>query len=453
MTTKVEARSIRRLAGMEDALLLRVAMDSGSGGGHSPLFKNGRFEYIPIPENKQSIESRRYETIPARWGGTLADYASHLAGDRPHFDPEFATYTYGDPNPKKRAQLRQLEEGDLLVFYAGLEDQEIGEARLYAIGFFTLDRTFDLEPMSEEERAEVLQRFPRNAHVKREEVTPESPRSGSHYPVIVKGKPEQSGLFDWPRPLAGRDQKTLRSFEKLTGFSGSLTRAGAARTTDNDDHSAIRLWLEKGAAALTDDESSLFSYVVATDSGFAPNPRHGYCTLATCKPKIRSAANVGDWVLGTAPVSTGEEEMVFLAQVDEKLTFNEYYRDERFEAKRPENDPSGDNIYYREDSNLVQVDDPPAHDSDDDRDHDTQTDAVLIGSLFWYFGGDGYEIPSRLRDELIHAYDSGGGAGHSREESLDEFSELLDMLQRRYRPGRHGKPRDGSRSESNVPDC
>ena len=43
----------------------------------------------------------------------------------------------------------------------------------------------------------------------------------------------------------------------------------------------------------------MFSYVVARDFGFAPNPFFGVCTLATCKPKIRAAAEVGDWIIGT----------------------------------------------------------------------------------------------------------------------------------------------------------
>ena len=30
----------------------------------------------------------------------------------------------------------------------------------------------------------------------------------------------------------------------------------------------------------------LYSYIVARDFGFAPNPFYGFCTLATCKPKI-----------------------------------------------------------------------------------------------------------------------------------------------------------------------
>lgn len=43
----------------------------------------------------------------------------------------------------------------------------------------------------------------------------------------------------------------------------------------------------------------LYSYVVARDYGFAPNPFYAACTLATCKPRIRKTAKPNDWVLGT----------------------------------------------------------------------------------------------------------------------------------------------------------
>jgi len=42
----------------------------------------------------------------------------------------------------------------------------------------------------------------------------------------------------------------------------------------------------------------LHTYVVRYDSGFAPNPFYGYCTLATCKPPIRKSAAVEDWIVG-----------------------------------------------------------------------------------------------------------------------------------------------------------
>ena len=49
----------------------------------------------------------------------------------------------------------------------------------------------------------------------------------------------------------------------------------------------------------------LYSYVVVSDHGFAPNPFHGYCTLANCKPRIRGSAQPGDWILGSASRAGG----------------------------------------------------------------------------------------------------------------------------------------------------
>ena len=51
----------------------------------------------------------------------------------------------------------------------------------------------------------------------------------------------------------------------------------------------------------------LFSYVVDHDTGYAPNPADGYCTLVQCKYRPKGAvkknivemAEVGDWILGT----------------------------------------------------------------------------------------------------------------------------------------------------------
>ena len=80
----------------------------------------------------------------------------------------------------------------------------------------------------------------------------------------------------------------------------------------------------------------LFSYVVARDYGFAPNPFYGYCTLATCKPEIRKVADVGDWDLGTGSKSHGSApHAVFAMLVTETLTFNGYWSDPRFRSKRP----------------------------------------------------------------------------------------------------------------------
>ena len=74
----------------------------------------------------------------------------------------------------------------------------------------------------------------------------------------------------------------------------------------------------------------LYSYIVANDTGFAPNPFHGYCTLATCKPRIRKTARVGDWIVGTGSKRNGKAGYaVYAMRVTEIMTFDEYWSDPR----------------------------------------------------------------------------------------------------------------------------
>ena len=101
----------------------------------------------------------------------------------------------------------------------------------------------------------------------------------------------------------------------------------------------------------------LYSYKMSHDNRFAPNPLFGVLTLATCKPQLRKNAKVGDWIAGWTlshiahtPTPVGEERLIYLARVSEKLTFAEYW--EKYPAKRPvyTDDTSvleryGDNIY------------------------------------------------------------------------------------------------------------
>ncbi len=85
----------------------------------------------------------------------------------------------------------------------------------------------------------------------------------------------------------------------------------------------------KPALAVEGNEMKLYSYIVTHDTGFSPNPFWGYCTLADCKPAIRRTAEVGDWIVGLSPKPTGNR-MVFAMQVDEILSYADYYHDERF---------------------------------------------------------------------------------------------------------------------------
>jgi hypothetical protein len=159
----------------------------------------------------------------------------------------------------------------------------------------------------------------------------------------------------------------------------------------------------------------LFSYIVARDFGFAPNPFYGVCTLATCKPQIRRSAQPGDWVIGTGSRAKGlDGRLVFAMEVEETLSFEEYWSDPRFLLKRPRLTGSvkqafGDNIYHKDPvtGDWLQENShhtfPNGSPNPRNIDADTKAPRVLVGRNFMYLGGQGPEIPKRFRDR--HGYD------------------------------------------------
>lgn len=152
-------------------VLLRVGIDTGSGGIHGPLFKNGSFEYVPIRDGfkGRGVSDQTYGNTQSRYGKrTLLYYFPEKLRERRrdtpiHYDPEFETFTYGDPTPPKRG-LRRLKKGDLLVFYAGLEGWDFQCApALYIIAFIEVENAGLAADFSQRD----LQRdFGRNFHVR-----------------------------------------------------------------------------------------------------------------------------------------------------------------------------------------------------------------------------------------------------------------------------------------------
>lgn len=165
----------------------------------------------------------------------------------------------------------------------------------------------------------------------------------------------------------------------------------------------------------------LFSYVIARDYGFAPNPFSDRCTLATCKPMIRKAANIGDWVVGTGSAECKRKGfLVYAMCVTETMTFNQYWESPRFQQKKPNLRGSikqafGDNIYWRDAKGRWHQQDshhsyaggmPNPHNIK----NDTQVDRILVSEDYAYWGGSGPEIPEKFRN--WRGIDICSGRGH-----------------------------------------
>ena len=215
----------------KQVVLLRVGIDSGCGGIQGPLFDDGTFEFVCIPDRKR-VSVHTYGNMMGRTGNPFVGYFSEsqrklMAVQTVHVDPEWETFTYGDPTIPKRS-LRHLKPGDLLVFYCGLQawnaEQGWSEDRrpaLYLAGFFEVA----VAGMAGDFEKSVLKcEFGMNFHVRYRSVFEQQKEDL----VLVKGGPN-SRLFKKARQIsvegkdrAGKPLKVLSpAMQKVFGTFGS----------------------------------------------------------------------------------------------------------------------------------------------------------------------------------------------------------------------------------------
>jgi hypothetical protein len=152
--------------------------------------------------------------------------------------------------------------------------------------------------------------------------------------------------------------------------------------------------------------ATLFSYRIPYDAGSAPNPFWGVCTLVICKPRVRRAATVGDWIVGTgssrSPLGDISDRVVYIMRVSRKVTMQEYDVLARTELRqkvpqRRAADPRrrlGDAIYdFRNDPPSVRR---SVH-TERNRERDLSGRFALLSDHFYYFGDQPRRLPPSLR--------------------------------------------------------
>ena len=231
------------------ALLLRVGIDKGSGGCLAPIFQDGSFEYIPIPEGKPSSQKITYNTYTGRNFDSLLPFLPlRIHNSIPHLDPEFKTFTYGDPT-RKHGPLSKLDPGDLLVFYAGLEPYprlKIEVSRIYIIGYFTVKEVYSFDQIPQSQRKRALNRIQNNAHTKRLKLDKNL--------VVIKGMPRKSKLFTKAIPLGDASNNILPYIGQFFGVHGSILRAVPRRVNNSNIPKLIR-WMRTSVPSLVSNQT------------------------------------------------------------------------------------------------------------------------------------------------------------------------------------------------------
>jgi hypothetical protein len=220
----------------------------------SPLFHDGKFEFVPIPEHHTSYSDEFL---------TYGDLKQFYMPDKPllasladvsidpkmkaHNDPEFATFTYGD-NVNQKQNLNDLNEGDLLFFLARLvpydERFHHNKAIFALIGYLEIAERLD-------DVVDVNPAFNQNAHILRWKADSSSFEGFA----LFKGS-VNSRRFHYAVPF---DRKFVEEVPILTangqrwnwmgktelGAIGAYTRAVRLHidpSNDNDKMRANRFW-------------------------------------------------------------------------------------------------------------------------------------------------------------------------------------------------------------------
>ncbi len=195
-------------------VLAGVGADSTNVGALGPLYDDGHFEYVPIPEKTQ--ETTETETLGS-WSlrhdeGVAADLTTRIhpqpIGDSDrvvtgsaleswplHHDPNFEALAYGEHRTSGYvSRLRALEPGDVVGFYAGLRRPGGARAHRYLIGYFTVSSVAVIGPETPRARREqVLESYGENAHAKR--ATEDGLYLAEKEVVFIDGR-EPGGLFE-----------------------------------------------------------------------------------------------------------------------------------------------------------------------------------------------------------------------------------------------------------------
>jgi hypothetical protein len=119
---------------------------------------------------------------------------------------------------------------------------------------------------------------------------------------------------------------------------------------------------------------------------------------------------IEDWIVGigsAAQNSQFKNKVIYAMQVQEKLEYDDYWKDPRFKRKRPVMNGSkrqmyGDNIYHRPvpDAPYIQEDShhslPGGQKNELNYNRDMPGKYVLISNHFWYFGQNAIVLPEEL---------------------------------------------------------
>ncbi|MDA8156798.1 MAG: hypothetical protein M0Z52_10180 [Actinomycetota bacterium] len=186
--------------------------------------------------------------------------------------------------------------------------------------------------------------------------------------------------------------------------------------------------------------SRLYTYIVKHDTGIAPNPFWGWCTLAVCTPNHQgSRVEPGDWIAGFLDKKR-DYKFLYAMIVSECIHMDAYFKDKRFLNKRPRVRGTliqrhGDNFYSFDSQGQWQQHKTDFHKDPDLQIKDTKHPWVFVSKKFWYLGKKAHPLPE-------HLLSLAGGRGTRVNHDEDLVEQFKKWVSHKFREGRSALPND-----------
>lgn len=187
--------------------------------------------------------------------------------------------------------------------------------------------------------------------------------------------------------------------------------------------------------------SKLYTYIVRNDTGLAPNPFWGYCTLAVCTPNHQGSRVKPneDWIAGFLEKKHGYK-FIYAMEVSERVHMHSYFNEKRFSEKIPQVNGSwmqrcGDNFYSQDELGQWQQHETLFHEGTYYKNKDTKNPRVFVAKRFWYLGREAAILPEQFKPLV-----GGRGARVNHPDGLPE--QFKDWVQQNFAEGLTALPRD-----------
>jgi hypothetical protein len=205
---------------MSNGLLLRVGIDSASGGWNAPCRADGSFCYIPIADGEPGGRGAQFDHTYDEFSPFVSDIGGVWPGRLRgvcHLDPDFANLTYGDAGSRARRIREFVTPGSFIVFWAALrwlDGPRQGELVCSIIGFYQVARVVMAADVDDLD-------VHRNAHTRRAVF-------GKDH-IVVFADPRDSGRLRRHIPIGCHRERAQRvDPDTLAAWGGLCRKSGEA---------------------------------------------------------------------------------------------------------------------------------------------------------------------------------------------------------------------------------